>query len=328
MANNQLIIVSTLFFAISLVHGLTPLEEFVSRPDQGISYFVNHTFNGDGYKVYALNFTSLNWLQPPLTDKPRWNHMLYVCVPTFVTTKTAFLYIQSPYSSITVPNTTTLHPMADSFCKNSNSITAVIDQVGNAPLVQADGVSRAEDTLMAWSWATYMQNTSNTEIINNFPITKAVVRAMDAVQSFTKTALSIRVKDFVVAGPSKRGLAAWLAAVTDTCVKAIVPLVAAMLHTKTFINNHVRAYGGFSFAFYDYFLGGVTAMVNHPQFDALHLILWQPSLHHRLLLRAKHIPIPKLWTRLCQCSIHGLMDNIYYISLLINVQLTLVGSPF
>lgn len=63
------------------------------------------------------------------------------------------------------------------------------------------------------------------------PMTKAGVRAMDAITAFCRSAEggSVAVEKFVVAGGSKRGLDTWLSAAVDKRVVAIVPLVVDLL---------------------------------------------------------------------------------------------------
>ena len=45
-------------------------------------------------------------------------------------------------------------------------------------------------------------------------MTKAVVRAMDTVQDFSKNKFNIEIKKFMTAGKSKRGWTTWTSVIT------------------------------------------------------------------------------------------------------------------
>ncbi|CAF5124661.1 unnamed protein product, partial [Rotaria sp. Silwood1] len=65
--------------------------------------------------------------------------------------------------------------------------------------------SRSEDGLIAWTWKAFIENPSNPYILLRMPMTKASVRAMDAVQQFADKLGAPVPKTFVVGGASKRG---------------------------------------------------------------------------------------------------------------------------
>lgn len=83
-------------------------------------------------------------------------------------------------------------------------------------------------------------------------MTKAVVRAMDAVQEFTSTLDIPRVNDFLIAGASKRGWTTWTTAAVDKRVKIIVPIVMPIVGMQEIIDEMYRVYGEWSFALNDY----------------------------------------------------------------------------
>lgn len=67
------------------------------------------------------------------------------------------------------------------------------------------------------------------------PMTKAAVRAMDAIQDFINKRYKIQIKDFLVNGASKRGWTTWTTAAVDKRVKAAVPMVMDLLHMNKVI---------------------------------------------------------------------------------------------
>jgi len=125
-------------------------------------------------------------------------------------------------------------------------------------------------------------------------MTKAAVKAMDAVQEFTATLKRVpRIDDFVVAGASKRGWTTWTTGAVDKRCRAIVPMVMPILDIVPNINHHFEAYGAWSFAFSDYLDQGLMYYLNKPEFHALEAIVDPWSYRHRLTM-------PKLI--MCSCG--------------------------
>jgi len=102
-------------------------------------------------------------------------------------------------------------------------------------------------------------------------MTKAAVKAMDAMTEFTKS-LDERfsLSQFFPAGGSKRGWVAWTtAAVDDERVIAFCPIVLSCLNFVNNINHHYQAYGGYSWVMQDYWDMGLTYHLNDPDMHRL-----------------------------------------------------------
>eukprot|EP01132_Coremiostelium_polycephalum_P000659 gene659-814_t len=247
----------------------TKLEDFVEQPDDGSSYYVHKVLNGQGYKAYVLNFTSINWLTPEESSNPRWWHWLTICIPDLVWSNYGYLYVDNgkyttnPYEPV--------YPLIDTLCKSSHSVVSHLLQNPNQPLVlDKDNVSRTEDTIIAYTWKKFIQNRTRSDWIGQFAETKATVRAMDTIQQFVKAkTIFNRVKYFVVSGASKRGWAAWLTAAVDSRVKAVIPVVIPVLSLVENSNAHYKAYGGWSFTYDDYYDEGLLTYLNAEPFDAI-----------------------------------------------------------
>ncbi len=85
-------------------------------------------------------------------------------------------------------------------------------------------------------------------------MTKAAVRAMDALTAWTATPPGggKPVARFVVAGGSKRGWTTWTTAAVDRRVVAIVPAVIDLLNIVPSFKHHWQAYGFWAPAVADY----------------------------------------------------------------------------
>lgn len=116
---------------------------------------------------------------------------------------------------------------------STGAVAANLKQIPNQPILfQADPSkkSRDEDAIIAWTWKTFIENTSDPEILLRMPMTKAVVRAMDTITSFVQDTRGSVVDKFFVAGASKRGWTTWTTAAVDKRVIGIAPIVMDLLN--------------------------------------------------------------------------------------------------
>jgi len=101
-------------------------------------------------------------------------------------------------------------------------------------------------------------------------MTKAAVRAMDAVTAFLANLPGggMKVKNFIVAGASKRGWATWSVAAVDPRVAAIAPIVIDTLNVPQVFEHTYQAYGFWPPAVQDYVDMGMMNRSGTPQMDA------------------------------------------------------------
>jgi len=77
------------------------------------------------------------------------------------------------------------------------------------------------------------------------------------------------IQYFAVAGASKRGWTTWTTGAVDKRVIGIMPIVMDMLNFMPNVLHMYRAYGGWTFAFDDYYAMNITAAFGTPGFDSL-----------------------------------------------------------
>lgn len=99
----------------------------------------------------------------------------------------------------------------------------------------------------------------------HFPMAKAVIKGMDAVQAFVKESKEGEVSDFLVCGASKRGWTTWLVGASrDPRVKAIAPLVIDCLDVPVQAKHMIEHWGKPSEQVKDYTLGNIAALLETP----------------------------------------------------------------
>ena len=264
----------------------TALDRYVAKPDPNYKWELVRTNKETGVTSYTIDLTSQQWRTEAEVDRPIWKHWLAISVPDTMSYPTAMLFIDGGSNR---PND---EPRgADREMKRlaleTHTIAASIFMVPNEPLVFADakGWSRTEDALIAYTWDKFYR-TGDEEWPARLPMTKAAVRAMDTVQAFcaSEAGGNHAVKDFVVAGGSKRGWTTWTTGIVDTRVRAIVPCVIDLLNLIPSFRHHYEVYGGWSPFIGDYQALGVLNWLDTPENAALMSIVDPYSYLNRLTM--------------------------------------------
>ena len=225
------------------------LRKYVNLDDGMFSYQQVLSIPQSGFSVHVYKLTSQKWRSDSEVDRTIWEHRLTVVVPDNISSDTAILFIFGDKN-----NAGFLNPDPDiiqtlgTFAMLSGSVAAAVSQVPNQPLLFLDEPStgRSEDSLVAYSWDTAMGSNDYTWAAY-VPMTKSVVKAMDAVQAAANDLqLNVRPKKFTLVGFSKRGAITWLTAAVDDRVRAIAPGVFDTLHFAPSVENQRETYGKFA----------------------------------------------------------------------------------
>ena len=181
-----------------------------------------------------------------------------------------------------------MDPLLADIALSTHTVVAELRMVPNQPLTFPDGrkPGLVEDEFIAYTWDKYLR-TGNDLWPARLPMTKAAVRAMDAVTAFMKTH-NTAVETFMVAGASKRGWTTWTTAAVDKRVVAIAPMVIDLLNVEKSFEHHYRAYGFYSPAVKDYEDLGIMKWMGTPQYHKLMEIV-EPYEYRDRLTMPKYI---------------------------------------
>ncbi len=264
----------------------TALDRYVAKPDPNYRWALVRTDAEAGLTSYTIDLTSQQWRTKADVTRPIWTHWLTISVPETVAYPTAFLFIDGG------SNRPDAEPRgADGDLKRmavqTQTITASIFMVPNQPLVFSGKTNwgRAEDAMIAYTWDKYFR-TGDAEWLARLPMTKSVVRAMDTIQAFCASEAGGRhtVKDFVVAGGSKRGWTTWTTGIVDTRVRAIAPCVIDLLNLIPSFKHHYAVLGFWSAAIGDYNALGILDWLETPENAAMMEIIDPYSYVDRLTM--------------------------------------------
>ena len=276
-------------FLASLVLGTTlhamPLKEYI-QADETYCWQLMH--DGDYFQVFDL--CSGTWRYDCDVDTTQWHHWLSIIEPTHRTQETALLMIVGGDSTKEMPQEPNRRLRA--LAEDTGSIVAVLGMVPNQRLTftkECDEryreVGRREDQIIAYSWDQYLQS-GDSSWIAQFPMTRAAVRAMDALEEIKG------IQQFVVSGASKRGWTSWLAAASDTRVVGIVPMVIDLLNMPACFAHHQKVYGRWAYPLQDYVDMGIMDRFHSPKMAEL-IALVDPVCYQ------EHLQLPKLIINAC-----------------------------
>jgi PhoPQ-activated pathogenicity-related protein len=120
-----------------------------------------------------------------------------------------------------------------------------------------------EDQIVAYTWVQFLKTGDETWPLH-FAMTKAAVRAMNAVTAFC-AGMHITVDKYFVTGGSKRGWTTWLTAAVDKRVIGIAPMKIDLLNNTVSYEHQYQAYGFYSPAIKAYEQMGLTDAASDPR---------------------------------------------------------------
>jgi PhoPQ-activated pathogenicity-related protein len=231
----------------------TALDVYVHAADNHYRYKLVEKKAHSGCIEYLIHLTSQQWRSPAEVNQSVWEHWVRIYIPDKVSSAIGMLYILGGLTSDD-------HPKPDdkfaTLAILTQSVVSELFDVPNEPLTFANDPygPRKEDEIIAYSWRKFLDTGDSTWPLR-LPMTKAAVRAMDTVTSFSASKKAGRhvVNRFVVVGASKRGWTTWTTAAIDPRVVAIVPMVIDALHVVPSFEHHYRSYGFWAPAVKNYF---------------------------------------------------------------------------
>lgn len=218
------------------------LAEYVGRPDSNFKYSVKKVRNGDTKHSYAeIILTSQTWQNIP------WKHQLYIIKPKELSNSNHALLLidggrwkgafEDPAENRESAKFERNLKLFSFIADYSRTLIVVLRQVPHQPIW-----NKREDKLIAHTFDRYFK-TGESDWPLLLPMVKSVVKAMDAVQDFTRREWGLSIKTFTVTGSSKRGWTTWLTAVADKRVTAIAPIVFDILKIDTQLKHQEAVYG-------------------------------------------------------------------------------------
>src|SRR5574338_1056856 len=246
----SVLLVSFLTLVQAQVTPSNALQSYLHNGDKTFKWEVKDTYDIGDVKAYALLLTSQQWREHV------WTHQLTILVPKENKYDGALLFITGGSVKNGLPN---WNGRDDKFntgmagvAATNHAIVAVLRQTPNQPLYN----DLTEDELISFTLHNFKKDGDYTWPLL-FPMVKSAVRAMDAVQEFSKQQLNHPVNRFVISGASKRGWTTWLTGATDSRAQAIAPMVIDVLNMPVSLDYQIKALGDYSVQIEDYVKLGI-----------------------------------------------------------------------
>jgi len=245
------------------------LLSYVGKHDASFNWQEISRDDKDGCPRYLLQMTSQTW------QGIKWTHeieLFRLQKPQFP--QTAFLLITFGEPGGMESK------LAAALALEVGCPVAILYGIPNQPLFHG----KWEDDLIAHTFVKTLETGDLTWPLL-FPMTKAAVRAMDAIQAFSRRELGKEVTGFVVSGASKRGWTTWLTAAADPArVKAIVPVVYDNLNLAAQMAHQLETFGAYSEEIKDYTKRGLPEKLQTDTGKVLGAIVDPWSYRDRILM--------------------------------------------
>jgi PhoPQ-activated pathogenicity-related protein len=266
----------------------TELDDYVNTPDPAFRYELQAdlTVTKPTHETRVYHLVSQNWLKESEVDRTLWEHWVTVSIPKERTHTPAMVMIGGGSNGGKAPSP---EGALDQIALMTKSVVVEVKQIPNQPLHfkgeqmdQYKESGRKEDALITYGWDKFL-NGERAEWLARFPMTKAVVRAMDMVQKEVPG-----VDKFFVMGGSKRGWTTWTVAAVDKRVMGIAPAVIDVLNFVPSLDNHIKAYGFWAPAVSEYEEMNITGRYHSERMGEL-LALVEPYSYRDRLTMPKYI---------------------------------------
>ena len=244
----------------------TALKSYIYNGDKTFKWEFKDSVTKGNVTMYNLLLTSQKWREHT------WRHQLTIFIPKNRQYDGALLFVTGGSNKAEQPNWSKddkLWPSLAGVSEKTKSVVALLKQAPNQPLYG----DLTEDALISYTLHNFKKDGDYTWPLL-FPMVKSAVKAMDAVQEFTKQTAKADINRFVISGASKRGWTTWLSsAIDDKRVVAIGPMVIDMLNMPATLDYQLKSYGEYSIQIEDYTKLGIPQSADSKEGRAINTMI-------------------------------------------------------
>lgn len=226
-----------------------------------------------GVMLQRYNLNSQAWSPQGVVSPERWQNGVDIYIPDSAREKNALVVINNGSN-----NNGSGSPVAptnfseEELSRIAVATRTVVIAVSNVPnqVLSYQGVATplAEDYSVAYTWKLFMGDTQKYQDASlHIPMAVSVSQAFRLAK---KELAQQNITKFMVTGASKRGWAAWLTALSDPDVDAVIPIAFDLLDTQKSLEHMYQSYGkNWPVAFYPYYKQGIDQQIDTDKFASL-----------------------------------------------------------
>ncbi|AZL15761.1 PhoPQ-activated protein PqaA family protein [Rickettsiales endosymbiont of Stachyamoeba lipophora] len=237
------------------------LTNFINYNDNSFKYEFEYQNKTEEIELSRYRLHSQRWPLNPESTIPttEWVHKLDLYIPPSIEYKQVLLYISAGYTADKEGKEKFISPGENfnytEIASSNKAVVAHLQDIPNQYLLMNNSFKK-EDEILAYTYKLFMEN-KDPYIPGHLPMAKAIIRAMDAIEEIMDQQ-DFAVDSFILSGPSKRGWAAWLAAIEDDRVSGLIPIVIEPLNIQKSLAHICEVYkDGPPLALKDYMNEGI-----------------------------------------------------------------------
>ncbi|ECQ1373042.1 PhoPQ-regulated protein [Salmonella enterica subsp. enterica] len=256
---------------IDLTHVISDYR--ISLTSLPLDYSLLEKKQRPGVMLQRFNLNSQTWSPQGVVSPERWQNGVDIYIPDSAREKSALVVINNGSN-----NNGSGTPVAptnfneEELSRIAIATRTVVISVSNVPnqVLSYQGVTTplGEDNSVAYSWKLFIGDTHKYQDASlHIPMAASVSQAFRLAK---KELTQQNINKFIVTGASKRGWAAWLTALSDPDVGAVVPFAMDLLNTQKSLEHMYQSYGkNWPVAFYPYYNQGIDQQVGTDKFARL-----------------------------------------------------------
>ncbi|EKO0321784.1 PhoPQ-regulated protein [Salmonella enterica subsp. enterica serovar Typhimurium] len=256
---------------IDLTHVISDYR--ISLTSLPLDYSLLEKKQRPGVMLQRFNLNSQTWSRQGVVSPERWQNGVDIYIPDSAREKNALVVINNGSN-----NNGSGTPVAptnfneEELSRIAIATRTVVISVSNVPnqVLSYQGVTTplGEDNSVAYSWKLFIGDTHKYQDASlHIPMAASVSQAFRLAK---KELTQQNINKFIVTGASKRGWAAWLTALSDPDVGAVVPFAMDLLNTQKSLEHMYQSYGkNWPVAFYPYYNQGIDQQVGTDKFARL-----------------------------------------------------------
>ncbi|EIO6713790.1 PhoPQ-regulated protein [Salmonella enterica] len=256
---------------IDLTHVISDYR--ISLTSLPLDYSLLEKKQRPGVMLQRFNLNSQTWSPQGVVSPERWQNGVDIYIPDSAREKNALVVINNGSN-----NNGSGTPVAptnfneEELSRIAIATRTVVISVSNVPnqVLSYQGVTTplGEDNSVAYSWKLFIGDTHKYQDASlHIPMAASVSQAFRLAK---KELTQQNINKFIVTGASKRGWAAWLTALSDPDVGAVVPFALDLLNTQKSLEHMYQSYGkNWPVAFYPYYNQGIDQQVGTDKFARL-----------------------------------------------------------